>query len=283
MTLVGKIFTILIFVLSILFMAFSLMVFATHKNWKDYATNTDTAKGPLGLEKQLTDAKSTNNQLNAKVNELLAKLEEERAARAVILGAMQSRVVVAEELAAAKQAELDKLYADHAQVSEAAKLAETRLAELETRTGMLANLLRDTQKDRDDQFDKVVSLTDQLNQGEGLRERMEERNNQLALQVTKMKTVMDANGLREDALVSHIPPKVEGIVLAVGDRDLIEISLGADDGLKEGHSMEVYRGNTYLGRIVIRRTAPDRAVGQVVRELQRGQIRKGDHVTTKLS
>ena len=73
------------------------------------------------------------------------------------------------------------------------------------------------------------------------------------------------------------------MVIAVSDKDLIEISLGADDGLKEGHTLDVYRGNTYLGRVVIRRTAPDRSVGQIMKELQRGQIRKGDHVTTKLS
>jgi hypothetical protein len=98
-----------------------------------------------------------------------------------------------------------------------------------------------------------------------------------------MKMVMDANGLTADSLVSHIPPKVEGVVLEVSDKDLVEISIGNDDGLKEGHSLEVYRGNTYIGRITIRRTAPDRAVGQIIRELQRGQIKRGDRVSTKLS
>ena len=39
MTLVGKIFTVLIFVMSIVFMSFAVMTFATHKNWKEYVTN----------------------------------------------------------------------------------------------------------------------------------------------------------------------------------------------------------------------------------------------------
>ena len=56
-----------------------------------------------------------------------------------------------------------------------------------------------------------------------------------------------------------------------------------DDGLKVGHSLDVYRGNTYLGRIVIKKTNPDRAVGQVKKELQRGQIKRGDRVTTRFS
>jgi len=105
----------------------------------------------------------------------------------------------------------------------------------------------------------------------------------LATEITQMKMVMDAHGLTKTTLVSKIPPKVEGRVLAVGAKDLIEISIGADDGLKEGHALEVYRGNTYLGRITIIKTSPDRAVGQIVKELQRGQIKQGDNVSTKLS
>ena len=56
-----------------------------------------------------------------------------------------------------------------------------------------------------------------------------------------------------------------------------------DDGLKVGHSLDVYSGNQYKGRIVIKKTNPDRAVGQVMRELQKGQIKRGDRVTTKFS
>jgi hypothetical protein len=101
--------------------------------------------------------------------------------------------------------------------------------------------------------------------------------------MSQMKMVLDRNGLTPDSLVAHIPPKVEGVVLEVSDKDLLEISIGADDGLKIGHTLDVYRGNQYLGRIVIKKTNPDRAVGQVKKELQRGQIKRGDRVTTKFS
>jgi septal ring factor EnvC (AmiA/AmiB activator) len=274
MTLVGKIFTVLIFVMSLVFMSFSVMVFATHKNWKAAEAAT-SAK--LGTEKTLTEG------LKTKLAELEMQLAIEQASRRSVLASLQTKLVRAETAVGEKQGELDKLFADHAQVAEAAKMAETRLEALTTEVGGLRDTLRNTQKDRDEQFDKVVSLTDQFNQMEGLRLRLDERNTQLAQQVSRMKMVMDAKGLRETDLVSHIPPPVEGLVLAISDKDLIEISLGADDGLKEGHTLDVYRGNTYLGRVTIRRTSPDRAVGQIMRELQRGQIRKGDHVTTKLS
>ena len=82
--------------------------------------------------------------------------------------------------------------------------------------------------------------------------------------------------------IANVPPPVNGIVTGVGQRDLIEISLGSDDGLKTGHKLEVYRQNQYLGRVVIRSTAPDRAVAEILKDYRRGTIRKGDRVATKL-
>ena len=37
---------------------------------------------------------------------------------------------------------------------------------------------------------------------------------------------------------------------------LIEISIGADDGIKPGYTVEVFRGDRYLGRAVIERATP---------------------------
>ena len=97
MTLVGKIFTMLILVLSIMFMAFSIMVFATHKNWKDAAgklqqdvaaANTALKDAKDALEREKTD------------------LAREQAARKAALAALQVRVGQAEVRLAAKEKEI---------------------------------------------------------------------------------------------------------------------------------------------------------------------------------
>lgn len=284
MTLVGKIFTVLIFVMSLVFMSFALMVFATHRNWRDIATNANPKAGQqLGLMQQLEASKVIESGLKDQLARIKADLAEERASRRMALAALQTSLAKADAAVSTKQKELDDLSANHTQTAEAAKLAENRLAMLETETQTMRDLLRDTQQKTDKTFTTVVALTDQLNQAEGAKLRLESRSTQLAEEITQMKMVMDAHGLSKTTLVSKIPPKVEGRVLAVSDKDLVEISLGSDDGLKEGHALEVFRGNTYLGRIVIRRTTPDRAVGQIVKELQRGQIKQGDNVSSKLS
>jgi hypothetical protein len=278
MTLVGKIFTMLIFVMSIVFMSFAVMVFATHKNWKEYVTNPTS-----GLQKQLELAKQAKTDADAQITQLKENLRNEQAARAAALGVLIARAQRLEADLSAKQQELDTLSANHTTVAATAKQAQERLAVLEDEVNKLRTDLRKTEEDLDGQVLAVVKLTDDLNQAITLRDQEKEKNTQAVQQIAKMKMVMDVNNLTVDSLVSHIPPKVEGVVLEVSDKDLIEISIGKDDGLKEGHTLEVYRGNTYIGRIMIRRTAPDRAVGQIIKELQRGQIKRGDRVSTKLS
>ena len=54
MNLVGKIFVVLILVMSVLFMAFAMAVYATHQNWRDVVVNEQaTPDKPLGLAPQL--------------------------------------------------------------------------------------------------------------------------------------------------------------------------------------------------------------------------------------
>ena len=284
MTLVGKIFTVLILVMSIVFMSFSVMVFATHRNWRELADNATPGPGqPLGLKQQLAQYETLKRDADIQLQQVKNKLAEEQAARRAALAQLTVRAVRAETTLAQKQKELDDLYANHAQATKAAEEAQKRLTTLETEIAGLRDDLRKTEQDLDVKFLAVVELTDKLNQAMALETDLTERNTQAALQIAQMKSVMDAHGLRADSLVSHIPPKVEGVVLEVSDKELIEISIGADDGLKIGHTMEVYRDNSYLGRIIIRKTAPDRAVGQIQKDLQRGQIKRGDRVTTKLS
>jgi hypothetical protein len=275
MNLIGKIFTVLILVMSVMFMAFATMVFATHKNWKDQHA---------ALQKTHTALQAAKKDADELVMRLQNDLAREQAARRQALAALQVRATRAEAALAAKQAELDTLAGAHSKAIEAAETAQARLTALEGETKKLRDDLRDAQKKRDQFFLTVVDLTDKLNQAESLRQTLDERNRQAVEEMAQMKMVLDRNGLTPDATtVAHIPPKVEGVVLEIGDRDLIEISLGSDDGLKVGHTLDVYHGSQYLGQIVIRKTNPDRAVGQVRREMQRGQIKRGDRVTTKFS
>jgi len=281
MTLVGKIFTVLILLMSVVFMSFAVMVFATHQNWKDQVKNPDPN---IGYEVKLKN--KTAELANAKLehDRTRQQLALEQASRRQALAALQTRLDTAEKDVVTLTNDFNLKSAALTQVAEASKIAQTRLDGLEAENAKLRKETQLAQLDRDAQFSKVVELTDRLNQDEVKRQALEERSNQLNAQLAQMKMVMDAHGLKPDSLVSSLEPiNLNGIVLVVGDKDLVEISVGKDDGLREGHIMEVYRGDTYIGQIKIMKVGPDRAVGQINKDLKRGQVRKGDHVTTKFS
>jgi hypothetical protein len=281
MTLVGKIFTVLIFIMSLVFMSFAVMVFATHQNWRDQVKSPDPNIGyELKLKNKTTELANANAE-HARTKQQLAL---EQASRRQALAALQTRLTQADEETARLTSQFNLASAALTQASEASKISQMRLVALEEEIIKLRKETQIAQLDRDTQFSKVVELTDRLNQDEILRQRLEEKNNQLNAQNAQLAMVLKANGLTEHSLVSKLEPiNLTGIVLKIGERDLVEISVGKDDGLRKGHIMQVYRGDTYIGQIRIMEVAPDRAVGQIDKDLKRGQVRKGDHVTTKFS
>ena len=161
MNLVGKIFTVLIFVMSLVFMAFTVMVYATHVNWQRVADNPKdkvTLEHDLGLSQQLTLEKQTNQELVAKNEKINADLEMEKAED------RQSRAKLEtdnDDLATKLKAANDLLIAKS---KEAADLA----AELHVTNTVLANKVKqeDTLRVELDQARKDLECQNQGSVGE---------------------------------------------------------------------------------------------------------------------
>lgn len=283
MTLLGKIFTVLIFVMSVAFCILAVATFATHRNWRQIATNPNPGPGQKkGLKEQYEEQAALNKQYQAKIEELKLELATEQAARRAALSSLQGRErLLVADLQTQSQELIDKTSALTSETA-AAEVAEKTLADVTAELTKLRAEIRLAQLDRDQQFSKVVDLTDKVNQTEALRVALEERNRQLQDKYANLQKVATAMGVDENYNVEHIPPPVDGYVLKVRD-GLVEISLGSDDGLKKGHTLEVYRGTNYVGRIIIRDVDPDRAVGQIDKKMQRRGVQEGDNVTSKLS
>lgn len=290
MTLLGKILTALVLVMSIVFMTLATMVYATHKNWKLVALNPkpgasghDETFGEVGLKYQVEDHYLTVKQLRTQLEELKSKLAAERGARRMAIQQLQTKSGQLQSSLQTQQQLLDARIAENGQLQENLKLLATQNAALVTEVEDLKNKNRIARADRDEQFKLVVSLTDMIHKHEGMRERLKERQTQLAQDIVNMKRVMDAKGITENDPIDNIPPKIDGQVTELGKRNknYIEISLGSDDGIRTGHELDVFRGQLYLGRVVIREVTSNSAVAEIIPALRRGPIRKGDSVTTR--
>ena len=277
MTLVGKIFTMLIFIMSLVFMTFAVMVFATHKNWKELVIDPTT-----GLKAQLTAAYEAKNALENELERLRTQLAEHEAARAQALATLQTSTANATKVLDDTVAQLTAKQAEATQAAEALKVAELNLEKTTTEVGLLRDNIVVVQQDRDDKLDNVVRLSDLNNEAQAKLTILEERKQQLINQVASQKAVMEKFNITVTTPVEEIPPAVDGIILALSDKGLVEISIGYDDGLREGHSLEISRGNQYVGRMHVRKVTANRAVGEIDPKLKQGPVRKGDRVDTNI-
>jgi myosin heavy subunit len=284
MTLLGKVFTVLILIMSLVFMSFAVCVFATHRNWKQLVTNPSPAAGEkMGWKEQYDREIETNKGLKAQLDKVHAQLAQEQAARRHAIGALETKLTEAQSRLSEKEAELAKLQSAESEAAAALKTATATVEALRGEVGELRKEIRLAQTDRDDQFNKVVQLTDNLHAAAGVERNLKERQTQLLVMIDDMKKVMDAYGLKAGMDISKVPPPLDGIVVAVGDKNLIEVSLGSDDGLRVGHRLELFRNTNYLGSAVVVKTDTDRAVAQVDAKSQRGKIEVRDRVATRLS
>jgi predicted nuclease with TOPRIM domain len=283
MTLLGKIFTVLIFLMSIFFMAFSVAVYATHRNWRE-AVMRQTAEGPekpLGLTHQKAQLKERIAELEDEKLDLQTRTDQERAARRQALASLEAQVAqLKTDLAAAEQ-RVVALSGEKTELIGLSAMKSQTLEALRSETVDLRGNVIVAQRERDIHLKNATALQDQIHQQRGQYARLNERNTQLTEQITKAKKVMGAFDITEDTPIDGIAPQLEGVVLAVSTRSgAVEVSVGSDDGLRENHEMDVSRKGAYIGRIQIKKTAPDRAVGIVVGS-RKGMIMKGDTVRTR--
>jgi hypothetical protein len=273
MTLIGKIFTILIFIMSLLFLGFSINVYQTHVDLQAAAnaaeSTTQSLKTQIGL---LEDEKTAVEN----------SLKREQVARAYALAALETQVTAIESDLAQKGEIVLATEARASDLADALKIAEQTKSQLTDEVGQLRKDINESQRRTDAFFAQILTLNDEVNHLNSLKTQAIERESQLRNQVGRLTNVVRRNGLDEFSDTANKPPALDGRVTAVRS-DLLQISLGQDDGLRIGHYLDVYRGAVYLGRVKIRETQPSSAVCEIIPKFLKGQIRKDDNVVTNLN
>lgn len=290
MNLLGKIFVVLILVMSLVFLGFSVAVYATHKNWKAviFRPQTDVKPGEaLGLKPQLDEAKAKIANLQAQLAKLQQSVQTEDQARRAQLAKLEtSRAELKKEydqqvleLAGLKEGERKAVEA--AQVAQ--ELLDSKLKEIDQLRADIAQAF----DDRDATFKQAVALTDQLHEKMGEAERLKANAQTLAKDVARYRESASKLGVDINAPTDNIPPKLDGVVLAARANGLVEISLGSDDGLRKGHLAYIYRKqkgqSKPVAKIEVVEVTPDKSVGKVIPEFRLGPIERDDRVATRLN
>jgi hypothetical protein len=284
MNLVGKIFTVVIAVMCIVFASFALMVHAAHKNWREQVFGPDGDPGK-GYQGKLEAAKKQNDDL-LQDNKRLAQDQvterdryEERIKK--LQAANEELTGDRQRLEAARgtwEAEKRKYDAED-------KAVHQTLDALRVEADNLRKELQQAVDERQKVYDKLVASNDSATTLEADKQRIEKLLRDLAAVNTRTKNVLEYYKVSEAGMAKDPPPGVY-LVTAVPRLDIVEISVGSDDGIRKGHRFAVTRPATgkYLGDIeVIQVNSSYRAVCRVDKATQTAQIQKGDYVQANLS
>jgi len=276
MNTVGKIFVCLIMIMSIIFFSLTLMIYASHENWRAESQSRDEKiqalnkeKGELtkvkaDLEQRISDEKATYEKAIAALETKSQELE----------AANKDLVAQRDILATESQKRIDIINSNNALINEYRMSIETMAKDLAT-----------AQKNRADYLQTLATTVNRMHELASIRGDLEAQNQELTTEFDKAMTVLNMKGLKPipELYDRTLPFGVKGVVEAVqeGPKGLVMISLGSDDGLQPLHTLEVYRDDSYLGRIEVVTVEPNRAVCRIMPEFRQGTIQEGDSVTSK--
>lgn len=284
MTLVGKILTFLILIMSIVFMTFTMATYATHRNWREVV---DGAPGKPGLKGQLENAKKLLADAELAREEIALKLQRERASRSEALASKETaNALMAKELADITE-KYATIEAEHRKNIETVNMAQNEMERAKTELLTLRKEFQTILSDRNSQLAVATEVRDKFQKTVGQLAMAERKMGTLtrSLSDTKLQLDQGATGLGGggNRIAGRATLDLDGRVTAVGKKDLVVVSLGSDEGLRSGDKLEVYRSDgSYVGRLVVVETKTDTAVARIVPEYLQGAIQRGDAVATNL-
>lgn len=176
MAFIGKILTVLILIMSLMFMAFAVMNFATQRNYKALISGGDGGQGLNEKLRGLTDEVRKNQE---EVDMLSNKVALELGAKRSALGVLEVHSLSAASAVEAKRAELEQLEIKHRRDIETLSTAQEDIRKLKDEADELRGEMEQIIESRNEEFETVAELTDKINQAEGVLRRLKERNAQL--------------------------------------------------------------------------------------------------------
>lgn len=273
MTLLGKIMTFVVLIMSIAFGVMGMMTYASHKNWRQAAED---------LKAEYTEKANSLEQQKKRIDELKLQVAQEKVARAQAISNLYAEGSDLAKQNARLTTERNNLRNQASDLQNTLAQSSKRVLDLDQQNSKLRAQKIALIDSIQFQQGQVVRLIDEIHRTDYTKETLRERAEQLASDIAEYERVMVAFNLDKNSLTDFIPPAVDGKITAVSkvSKDRVQISLGENDGLKKGHEFDVLRGPDYVGRMKLISVDSNTAVGRMV--LQEMPVRVNDRVTTRM-
>lgn len=276
MNLLGKILTFLILLTSVAFCMVAIVVVASHQSWKETAeANRKTAED---FRKRFQNAEE-------QIAALRGQNEKASVARAQAIAYLNSQLAIERERYSAQILQVNALRLQLDTSIANLTNAESRLKDQDQQIQTLGQQNRGLSADLASQSQRVAVILSQVEAAEVRKEQLSAQLQQMMVEYNDLKKVADVVGIDKNTLWAQIPPDLTGRVTGISakQQDVFAVSLGLDDGLREGHTVDVVRNGRHIGTATVVSSQANNATAKFVDGMRNAMPQVGDEVTTVLA
>ncbi len=276
MNLLGKILTFLILLTSVAFCVVAVIVVASHQSWKETARlNKEAAER---YERRYKSAE-------AEIASLQGQNEKASVARAQAIAYLNSALAVKKDEYDRAQAQVTSLNGQLNQTNASLRDTQARLTEQDALVKDLLVQNRNLSADLAKQSQRVAVVLSQVEEASVKNTQLSSQLQNMVAEFNDLKKVADVVGIDKNTLWAQIPPDLTGRVTGISgsQNDVFAVSLGMDDGLREGHTIDVVRNGRHIGTATVMTSKPNNATAKFVTGMRNALPQVGDEVTTILS
>lgn len=284
-----KVFVVINFLLSVAFCTTSMILFANRKDWKETAQLAETKAADLqkkreeekaALEKDIASHLDTIDSLKSKMSNVESDKEE-----------LTEKLARSESEVKNLRSRLDTADGKIDELTNSLKMSSDQLEALIKKFDEKQKLAQSAREDLINMREQVVAKEKERSslktEVESLERRISDLETNLREKEWVLKTLRENNVEIPELIASEAEPDVpiHGKVLSVMPNvNLVLVSVGERDRVKEGYRFTVYRGDKYIGKVQIESVYADKAAGRILTNLMAANeaITEGDSASTRV-
>jgi len=288
MSTLGKVFAVLVLVLSVAYAAVTAVLYSTTDYWKGRHAAVEAEKKKIeqeltgkvnALESQVTMLKGNLETATDQANKLKDKNE-----------ALEDDIKKLKDSLAEKTTQLNTLQTNFDKI---AGNIDTLMKEIEQKKALISSLeenAKELQAKKEELAKQRDDLTFRLQAATAANTDLTNKCKALMAEVEKMTDLLDrakqegfdvskpSSGAGPTVVQKTIRGRVTGVRESAG---LVVINVGSQDEVQSGYPFIVYRGAEFIAKIVVDKVYPEMSVANI--EISKSPIQVGDTVTTKLA
>lgn len=288
MSLLGKILVVIQTILALLFLGVQATLYHHANDWRDAQVKTEMRYKKIVevRREQITKLESEKQAETTAKSDAQNALERYKGEIKALEDKNNDLVKGAKEL----RDDITSLQGQHTKVVSTITEKDTQISQYLSRIGQLQE---DLQVATDNQELAEAQVARLIQQRAALEKDLKESRTDLSRaqqRVLDQQLVLDELqrvGVPIDIIVGNFPPAppmralVAGIDTSVQPA-IVLLTIGKDDGVRMGHTFTVYRGDQFVGKVVVSRVMADSAGARILFQAPGQTVQQGDQAATAL-